>query len=193
VPEVGRGTAGEVADGRADLAIATLDGAEDRTGGPHPTAATALVRGILFEEPYSLAHPAGAADPRALPLVDWTENCSSYTRRWWSEQDWIPAATVDAGDDSVVLSMVARGLGMAVMPGMALLDAPASVAVTDLGPGRPTRGIGYVTTPELVRTLAVRALIRELRSAAPAVLSVAMVPPMAAGPTAALPVVESVP
>jgi DNA-binding transcriptional LysR family regulator len=176
-----------VADGRADLGIATLDGAEDRAGGSHTTAGPALVRGTLFEEPYSLAHPAGAADPRALPLVDWTENCSSYTRRWWSEQDWIPAATVDAGDDSVVLSMVARGLGMAIMPGMALLDAPASVAVTDLGPGRPTRGIGYVTTPELARTLAVRALIRELHSAAPAVLSVT------AGPTAALPVIESVP
>lgn len=64
----------------------------------------------------------------------------------------------------MVLSMVARGLGMAIMPRLALLDAPAAVAVTDLGPGRPTRSVGYVTTPELARTLAVRALIRELRA-----------------------------
>lgn len=162
VPDVGRGTAGEVADGRADLAIATLDGAT-----PPPAG---LVTATLFDEPYALVHPVGAADPRALPLVDWTENCSSYTRRWWAEQDWIPRATVDAGDDSVVLSMVARGLGMAIMPGLALLGAPAAVAVTDLGPRRPTRAVGYATTPELAGTLAVRALIRELRSAAPSVL-----------------------
>lgn len=101
--------------------------------------------------------------------MDWTENCSSYTRGWWAEQDWLPRATVNAGDDTVVLSMVARGLGMAIMPELTLRDAPDSVAVTDLGPGRPTRKVGYVTTPELARTLAVRSLIRELRSTVPAV------------------------
>lgn len=161
VPDLGRGTVGEVADGRADLAIATLDAAATDT--------TGLVAAALFDEPYALVHPVGAADPRGLPLIDWAENCSSYTRRWWSEQDWIPRATVDAGDDSVVLSMVARGLGMAVMPALALVGAPDTVAVTDLGPRRPTRQVGYATTPELARTLPVRALIRELRSAAPAV------------------------
>lgn len=164
VPDVGRGTAGEVADGRADLAIATLNPAN-----PAAALPAGLVGATLFDEPYFLVHPVGAADPRALPLVDWTENCSSYTRSWWAEQDWIPEATLDAGDDSVVLSMVARGLGMAVMPQLALVGAPAAVAVTDLGPRRPTREVGYVTTPELARTLAVRALIRELRSTAPAV------------------------
>ena len=165
VPDIGRGTTGEVADGRADLAIATLDvgGATDAATGGRP----GLVTVALFDEPYALAHPVGAADPRALPLVDWTENCSSYTRGWWAEQDWIPRATVDAGDDSVVLSMVARGLGMAIMPQLTLRDAPDTVAVTDLGPRRPTRKVGYVTTPELARTLAVRALIRELRSTVP--------------------------
>ncbi|GAA1267704.1 LysR family transcriptional regulator [Kitasatospora nipponensis] len=160
VPEVGRGTAGEVADGRADLGIATLGGSSPLPGG-------VLAVG-LFEEEYALVHPVGSADPRGLPLIDWAENCSSYTRRWWSEQDWIPPVTLDAGEDSVVLSMVARGLGMAVMPRLAVLDAPASVTVTDLGPGRPTRTVGYVTTPESARTLAVRALIRELREAAAA-------------------------
>jgi len=170
VRDVGRGTAGEVADGRADLAIATLNApAAGSAGGP----AAGLVTAVLFDEPYALVHPVGVADPRGLPLVDWTENCSSYTRRWWSEQDWLPRATVDAGDDSVVLSMVAGGLGMAVMPRLALTGAPAKVAVTDLGPRRPTRAVGYVTTPELARTLAVRALIRELRATAPALAAAA--------------------
>lgn len=66
VREVGRGTAGEVADGKADMAIATLGGSV-----PLPPG---LVASGLLEEPYSLVHPAGHAAPRSLPLVDWAEN-----------------------------------------------------------------------------------------------------------------------
>ncbi|MEV4611659.1 LysR family transcriptional regulator [Kitasatospora sp. NPDC049258] len=156
VRELGRGTAGEVADGRADLGLATLDADTTRVPG--------LLAVRLFEESYALAHPQGRDRPRSLPLIDWDENCGSYTRAWWDRQDWIPAATVEAEDDSVVLSMVAQGIGMAIMPRLTLLGAPAGLAVTDLGPEPPTRQVGYVTTPELAGTAAVRALIRELRS-----------------------------
>ncbi|MEV7022630.1 LysR family transcriptional regulator [Kitasatospora sp. NPDC093558] len=157
VRELGRGTAGEVADGRADLGLATLDG-----GGPPPVPG--LVSARLFEETYALAHPAGHRSPRELPLVDWDENCGSYTRDWWQRQDWIPAATIDVEDDSVAVSLVSQGLGMAIMPRTTLLGAPAGLAVTDLGPRPPSRSVGYVTTPELAGTAAVRALIRELRA-----------------------------
>jgi len=34
----------------------------------------------------------------------------------------------------------------------------------DLGAERPTRKVGYVTTPELAATTVVRALVRELRA-----------------------------
>ncbi|MCX5143109.1 MULTISPECIES: LysR family transcriptional regulator [unclassified Streptomyces] len=155
VREVGRGTAGEVLDGRADLGIATIGASS-----PVPKE---LVGGVLREEEYSLVHPAGHPAPRTLPLLDWAESCTSYTRDWWSAQDWIPHATMEAEDDGAVLSMVSRGLGMAIMPGLSLEGAPDTVAITALGPDRPTRSVGYVTTPELARSLAVRALIRELR------------------------------
>ncbi|MFI8826551.1 LysR family transcriptional regulator [Streptomyces sp. NPDC053431] len=158
VREVGRGTAGEVLDGRADLGIATLG-----TTSPVPPA---LVGGVLLEEGYALVHPAGHPAPRSLPLVDWAENCTSYTREWWAAQEWLPAATVEAEDDGAVLSMVSSGFGMAVMPELSLIGAPPSVEITDLGPDRPTRSVGYVTTPELAKSLAVRALIRELRGRA---------------------------
>jgi len=92
------------------------------------------------------------------------ENCSSYTRTWWAAQDWIPTATVRAEDDGAVLSMVSSGLGMAIMPALSLTRAPLSTEITDLGPDRPTRQIGYVTTPELAASAAVRALVRELRA-----------------------------
>ncbi|WP_331770157.1 LysR family transcriptional regulator (plasmid) [Embleya sp. NBC_00888] len=155
VREVGPGTAGEVAEGRADVSIATL-------GTPTPPG---LVGGVLLEEPYALVHPAGHPDPRSLPLVDWTENCSSYTREWWATQDWIPRATVEAEDDGAVLAMVAGGFGMAIMPALSLTDTPPSVEVADLGPKRPTRSVGYLTTPELAASAAVGALVRELRLA----------------------------
>ncbi|MEU4267042.1 LysR family transcriptional regulator [Streptomyces sp. NPDC026092] len=156
VRELGPGTAGEVLEGRADLGIATIG-----TTSPVPPQ---LVGGVLVEEGYALVHPAGHGAPRSLPLVDWAENCTSYTRRWWAEQDWLPAATVEAEDDGAVLSMVSSGFGMAVMPELSLIGAPPSVEITDLGPERPTRSVGYVTTPELAKSLTVRALIRELRA-----------------------------
>ncbi|TXS22525.1 LysR family transcriptional regulator [Streptomyces sp. ms191] len=155
VREVGRGTAGEVLDGRADIGIATIG-----TTSPVPPD---LVGGVLLEEGYALVHPAGHTEPRSLPLVDWVENCTSYTREWWAAQDWLPPATVQAEDDGAVLSMVGSGFGMAVMPELSLTGAPPSVRIADLGPARPTRSVGYVTTPELAKSLAVRALIRELR------------------------------
>ncbi|WP_432154954.1 LysR family transcriptional regulator [Streptomyces tricolor] len=156
VRELGPGTAGEVAAGRADLGIATL--------GSPAALPPGLVGGVLLEEPYSLVHPVGYPEPRSLPLVDWTENCGSYTRDWWAAQDWIPAATVTAEDDGAVLSMVGSGLGMAIMPALSLTDAPPSVRITDLGPDRPYRCVGYATTPELAATTPVQALVRILRS-----------------------------
>lgn len=159
VREVGRGTAGEVADGKADIAIATLGGSV-----PLPPG---LVASGLLEEPYALVHATGHAAPRSLPLVDWAENCGSYTRDWWAAQDWIPKATVEAEDDGAVLSLVSGGHGMAIMPALSLVGAPNSVGITDLGPKRPTRQVGYVTTSELARSAVVRALVRELRATVP--------------------------
>ncbi|MEU3908843.1 LysR family transcriptional regulator [Streptomyces goshikiensis] len=182
VRELGAGTAGEVAAGRADLAIATLNaggggvgggvgGATGATGatGSVPAGAAApgrLLTGVLREEAYALVHPAGHPDPRSLPLLDWDENCGSYTRDWWRAQDWIPRATVKAEDDGMVLTMVGRGLGMAILPELSLREATDAVDITGLGPSGPVRHVGYVTAPESASTLAVRALIRELRSEA---------------------------
>lgn len=159
VREVGRGSAGEVSDGKADIAIATLGGSL-----PLPPG---LVASGLFEEPYALVHAAGHAAPRSLPLVDWAENCGSYTRDWWAAQEWIPAATVEAEDDGAVLSLVSGGHGMAIMPALSLLGAPKSVRIADLGPERPTRQVGYVTTSQMAGSAVVRAFVRELRATVP--------------------------
>ncbi len=156
VREIGPGAAGEVAAGRADLGIATL--------GVSHGVPPGLLSGVLVEEAYALVHPAGHPDPKTLPLMDWDENCGAHTRTWWLAQDWIPRATVKAEDDAMVLTMVGRGLGMAIMPELSLREATGAVDVTGLGPQGPVRRVGYVTTAESAATLTVRALIRELRA-----------------------------
>ncbi|MFF8379051.1 hypothetical protein ACF07V_23310 [Streptomyces sp. NPDC015661] len=50
------------------------------------------------------------------------------------------------------------------MPELSLIGAPPSMEIARPGPDRPTRSVGCVTTPELVKSLAVRSLIRELRA-----------------------------
>ncbi|MEU9691454.1 LysR family transcriptional regulator [Amycolatopsis japonica] len=158
VPELGRGTAGEVADGRADVAIATL--AEDSR------PPSGLVVGELLREPYLMVHPARHREPQGLPLIDWAENCSSYTRAWWARQDWLPKATLDVADDGVALSMVAQGIGMTILPKLSLMTTPPRVTITSLGDNAPTRRIVYVTTHATAQSLAVRQLVTELRATA---------------------------
>lgn len=66
-------------------------------------------------------------------------------------------------DVGAALSMVSGGLGTAIMPRLSLEGVPDDVGITDPGPERPIRSFGCLTAPEQARSLAVRALIRELR------------------------------
>lgn len=158
VPELGRGTVGEVEEGRADLAIATLD---DEASPP-----AGMVVGELLREPYVLAYPATHEEPRGLPLIDWPENCSSYTRGWWRSQDFLPKATLEVADDGVVLSMIAQGVGMAILPRLTVTGPVAGVTVTSLGADGPTRRIVSVATRADAKAAAPRELVRLLRGAA---------------------------
>jgi DNA-binding transcriptional LysR family regulator len=153
VPEIGAGTAGAVAAGHADVALATFPAG----------AAVPPHSGELVVEPYFLVHPSGQ-DARNLPLIDWPENCSSYTRAWWDRQTWLPKARVEVdADDGVVLSMVAQGIGMAILPQLTLTSVPAGVTVVPLDDDPPTRRIMHVTTEAAKHSMAVRELVRELR------------------------------
>lgn len=156
IRDLGAGAAGEVTAGRADLAIVNL---------PHRVQTDAsLMCGTLLSEPFVLIHPAQCPDPRRLPLINWDENCSADAKRWFASQDWMPSATVHVADDSVLLSMVEHGMGMAVVPETTAARLPPTITVQALGIEAPTRTIGYLTTTEMVRGTAVREVIRELRA-----------------------------
>ena len=158
VPELGAGTVGEVEEGRADLAIATLDDDASPPAG--------MVVGELLREPYVLAYPSVHREARGLPLIDWPENCSSYTRDWWRRQDFLPKATLEVADDGVVLSMVAQGVGMAILPRLTVTGPVGGVTVTSLGADGPTRRIVSVATRADAKAAAPRELVRLLRGAA---------------------------
>jgi hypothetical protein len=66
----------------------------------------------------------------------------------------------------VVLSMVAQGLGIAVLPQLTLTDTPAGVTVTSLGAAPPVLKMVAVTTRATAATVAVREFIRELQATA---------------------------
>ncbi|GAA4232193.1 DNA-binding transcriptional LysR family regulator [Streptosporangium album] len=153
VQEIGRGIAGEVLEGRADLGIVTF-----------PSRVAGLVGRDLFAEPYVLAYPAGHPDPRSLPMIDWHENCSVETKRWLDRQAWIPPSDIQVEDDGVVLSMVGYGLGSAIVPRLTLVDAPPKVAMEELDAAPPIRRVGYVTTSEMANSAVVRELVGELRA-----------------------------
>ncbi|MFI6317672.1 LysR family transcriptional regulator [Nonomuraea sp. NPDC050556] len=153
VPDLGRGIAGEVIDGRADVGVVSL-----------PVYVEGLVSKELYAEPYVLAYPQGHPDPRSLPMIDWHENCSGETRRWLARQEWIPPGDITVEDDGVVMSMVGHGLGAAIVPRLSAVDAPVKVATVGLGEDAPMRRVGYVTTPELVGSAVVRDLLGELRT-----------------------------
>ena len=125
-----------------------------------------MVVGDLLREPYVLAYPATHEEPRGLPLIDWPENCSSYTRGWWRSQDFLPKATLEVADDGVVLSMIAQGVGMAILPRPTVTGPVAGVTVTSLGADGPTRRIVSVATRADAKAAAPRELVRLLRGAA---------------------------
>ncbi|WP_157248589.1 LysR family transcriptional regulator [Nonomuraea typhae] len=156
VADLGRGIAGEVADGRADVGVVSL-----------PVYVEGLVTKELYAEPYVLAYPKGHPDPRSLPMIDWHENCSAETRRWLARQEWIPPGDITVEDDGVVMSMVGHGLGAAIVPQLSAVGAPPKVATAGLGEGAPLRRVGYVTTAELAGSAVVRDLLGELRTLRP--------------------------
>lgn len=162
VADLGRGIAGEVLDGHAEIGVLGL-----------PAQVEGLVYGELFDEPYVMAYPAGHPDPRSLPLINWHENCSADTRRWLAGQDWIPAGSMTVRDDGVVVSMVDHGLGVAIVPRLTVAGAPARVSAMDLTGDAPLRRVGYAVTREMAASTLVRDLVAALRATVPRALAAA--------------------
>ena len=150
--------------GRADVAIVQADMVgealfwailQDRYRAVLPPgwrATEHVALGSLVSQPFVTT---GADDACARPVVQALRALDPSFR---------PAFEV--GEDSTVVSLVGQGLGVAVMPSMAIDAVPAGACVVDLE--EPiTRTLGVALRPSSLKTPAVRAFLTAVRAAHP--------------------------
>ena len=164
--------------GRLDLVLAV-----DQPEAPDLEVAT------LFADPFRLAlhrsHPrATASDLRLGELVDetWIDVPGDVSGGAIAARALGTVVTVaHASDDyTAIHAMVGAGLGIALVPCLALFPASADVVLRDLGPDAPRRLIQAVTRLPEQRSTATSALLDVLRDYVPPVSDA--VPNRYAGP-----------
>ncbi len=132
----------------------------------------------LLRDPMVLAVPEGhrLADPE-VPLVldqmlgeSWIvapegERSRYGTDRLFAEVGGLPAAAWEFEGLGTILSLVSRGIGIAAVPALAMVGAPAGLACRPL-PSSPERHVYAVLRPASLRRPAVRVTLAALREAA---------------------------
>lgn len=78
-------------------------------------------------------------DPWVLPVLGWT--CDQVVRAGCQAAGFAPRAAHRTGNWEAVLALVQAGAGVALVPRLAKLDPPSSVAIRPLGPAGPCRHI----------------------------------------------------
>jgi molybdate transport repressor ModE-like protein len=158
----------ELREGRCDIAVAFTYPDAD-TGAPDLEG---LVARPLLDDRLWLALPSRLDGARALPeLRDETwiagcPRCRGHLLRLTAAAGYEPEIAYATDDSVAVLGLVAAGLGVALLPGLAL-EAVARPGVV-LRPLEPAsvRTVHAVTTPDLLRVPAVNAALDALGEAA---------------------------
>jgi DNA-binding transcriptional LysR family regulator len=133
----------------------------------------------LFDDPVQLAlhrdHPlAGRADLRLDALKDetWIDvpRLTSGGRvlvRACELAGFEPRVAFESDDYTAIQELVGAGLGVALLPDLALCPPHASVVLRSLGPGGPSRQIQAATRPIAFRSPAAAAMLEILREQRP--------------------------
>lgn len=152
----------ELSQGRLDLALLI---APLRTEVPDLETTVVLTEDLVLASPRSAGLPPTAriADLGAHDLVMFREgyDLRDVTLRAWREAGLEPRLAVEGGEMSAVLRFVEAGLGVAVVPAMALATRPA-LASTRLTDPALTRTIAVAHRVEEALPLAARAFRAEL-------------------------------
>ncbi|MBL8590663.1 MAG: hydrogen peroxide-inducible genes activator, partial [Methylobacteriaceae bacterium] len=121
-----------------------------------PTATPGLTEWPLFEEEFALARPAAAAhEPPPAPeqlagmrllLLEEGHCFRDQALAWCQGAGAAPRDVIEASSLSTLVQMVGAGVGVTLIPRMAIaLESRATaVAVTRLPPPAPTRRVGMV-------------------------------------------------
>jgi DNA-binding transcriptional LysR family regulator len=135
----------------------------------------------LLDDPFRAVLPAGhrlARRRRALRLADlagepWIGG--SPVAAWYrivadacAHAGFTPQARFASGDNVAIQSLVAAGLGVAVIPGLAVANPQPGIEVRSLGADAPVRRIAAARPHDGYRGRAVSAMLDSLRAAAAA-------------------------
>lgn len=155
--------------GELDLALAYDDPAAPAAAQPGFTTIP------LFHDPFTvvlpLDHPRAGAGPVTLRhLADETWIGGTATATWFQivrracrSVGFDPEVVYRSDDYVAVQALVAAGLGVAVIPSLAVGPAAQPVCARPLGRRRPTRSIGVMLPDETVRRDATWVMVELLR------------------------------
>lgn len=133
----------------------------------------------LFDDPFRVALPRAhaLANSPQLRLEDLAGE------RWIDVPSTVPGGevlaeaysraglehrvTYESDDYTAIHELVAAGLGVALLPDLALFPPNADVVLRDLGPGGPVRRIQAATRPAHIRSPAATAMLEILRQLEP--------------------------
>lgn len=158
--------------GEFDLALLfEFEGVGDRLG-------AGLRRHALLEDPLHLALPADhrLAGRRRLRLADlageaWIQTstaspCARHVVRSCHAAGFEPRVSFESDDYQTVQGLVAAGVGVALIPQLALSAVRADIAIRALHPASPVRGVFAATRRGAAVTPAVATMLDVLREAA---------------------------
>ncbi len=132
----------------------------------------------LFEDPLHLALPAGhrLAQRRKLRLEDlreesWVQTsesspCARHVVRSCHAAGFEPQVSFESDDYQVVQGLVATGVGVALIPELALSSTREDIQIRELSPSSPVRRVFAATSRAAAVTPAVATMLDVLREAA---------------------------
>lgn len=166
--------------GNIDLAVIAIDGQ------PLPEINDDLVRTHVLVDPYRVILPRdhGMAVRRAVSIKDLGEdawiatasgrcNARAVVVEACEEAGFEPRFTIEAEEFATVVGFVGEGLGVALVPLLALGSTPETVRVRPLRGDEPVRHVYAVTRRANADDPLVRAMVEALRSSAQATASAA--------------------
>jgi molybdate transport repressor ModE-like protein len=132
----------------------------------------------LFEDPLHLALPAGhrLASKRRLSVEDlreesWVQTseaspCARHVVRSCHAAGFEPRVSFESDDYQVVQGLVATGVGVALIPELALSSTREDIQIRELSPSSPVRQVFAATSRAAAVTPAVATMLDVLREAA---------------------------
>ena len=144
--------------------------------GTSESLVTDLIRQPLFEDPMFLAVPADhpLANRRTLRLADlraeaWIQTsssspCARHVVRCCHAAGFDPIVSFESDDYQTVQGLVAAGVGVALIPKLAVASARDDIAIRALSPYSPVRNV-IAATPEGSRLTPAAAAMSEIMAA----------------------------